>query len=225
MTGSPLILGNILTSAEFDEMARRAEILSYRQIFLGVSWADGTVDSYHGFDKFPLNLENLYSIRAALQSPALSRPNPLEIIQPDDLQALREKIITSFGEAAWPVENPLGPDHVLIVKKLADDSLRRAFKLVSEGLPELVKWEFEEQDAAQALKAVQDDLRVGGFNRISATFADVISRDYKNLQKAVIQFYQLETQDELDFAVSEFKAGPRKLEFISSMGGTARTLN
>lgn len=224
MKSSGLILDNILTAAEFDEIARKADILSYRQIFLETVGRDGAVKAaYYGCDKFPVNVENLYSIRGALESPVLQRSleDPVAAIEPADLQALKEKITQNLGAVAWP-EKPLTPDHILIVKKLADDSLRRAFELVSGGLPESLTWEFEEPDAARELAALQSDYRVGCFNRLMTTFADVLNNEHAKLQGAKIRYTELQTLDEFAFAHAETSGGIRKLEMLS---GPARRLN
>lgn len=194
---------------DYMQALRALEGLKHKEIKVTSLYGDEASNSYRGYDKATIELDNLASVRIAMSAPQLSHAavfNSSGLAQQfdlDDLDALRQNVVTEFGEKIWPEGEELDFTRMMEILNACNVALEEKRKKILEG-PKELRWEFEQASLEERVKAIQECELIGPYERLKNTLIQLADDDL--ITDAFVQLRSVSSFDEFKFADGEIEA-------------------
>ena len=194
---------------DYMQAIRALEGLKHKEIKVTSINGEEAINSYRGYDRATIDLENLASVRIAFSAPKLSEAAVFnssglaEQFDLDDLAALRQNVITEFGEEIWPKDEQLDFVRMMQIMDACNKALEEKRSKIVKG-PKELRWEFEDASLDARIAAINECDLIAPYERLKNTLIKLA--DDSNITDAIVQLRSVSTFDEFKFADGEIEA-------------------
>ena len=191
---------------DFLNTIRSIEGLKHKKILVTASDGLQAFDTFRGYDRAAVEIENLASIRMQLSMPELSAAAIMgqtilvDKFQIDGIDTLRKNVAKEFGQGFWPAEEPLTTPILLQILEACEEALESKKKIVTAG-PRSLRWEFEESTAAANIAAINECDIIAPYDRLKATLIQLANDG--DIDQALVEFKTVESFEEFRSADEE----------------------